>query len=159
MLEAVVALARAVFALVYLALLVWAAYVDAQSRVIPNASVVALALWGLVGHIPFVLGFLPPFLPSLSSCVISAVAVVAVFLAFEMVWRTVNKGRHGMGMGDIKLVGAVCLAMGPWAFPCFAAACLSAVFIETLRHNRTFAFGPYLCACFAVCLIYLVVSN
>ena len=149
----------AAYALVFCALLAWPACVDARCRVIPNASVAALALWGLVGHALVALGVALPFLPSFTSCALTAIALVTVCLVFEAVWRAAHRGGHGMGMGDVKLMGAACLTLGVWVLPCLAVACLSAAVIETLRHNRTFAFGPYLCACFAVCSIYLVVSN
>ena len=159
MLDAGGVLAGTAWALVFLAILSWAAYADAQRRIIPNASVAALAVWGLVGHALRRLGMALPFLPSLSACVITSAALFCACLVFETVWRAAHKGSSGMGLGDIKLMGVAGLALGAWVLPCLVAACLSAVLIETLRHNRTFAFGPYLCACFAVCLIYLAVSN
>lgn len=152
MLEILVA---TLFACAFLGVLLWAAVSDARTRRIPNASVAALALLGLVGNAFVLLGMDLPYAQGLKSCAVVALGVTAAFLAFEAIWRAVSGRGAGLGMGDIKLIGAAALTLGAWVLPCVAVACVLAAAVETLRGNKAFAFGPYLCTTFAVCFLYL----
>ena len=143
------------FACAFLGVLLWAAVSDARTRRIPNASVAALALLGLVGNMTPLLGMSLPYAQGLKSCAVVALGVTAAFLAFEVIWRAVSGRGAGLGMGDIKLIGAAALTLGAWVLPCVAVACVLAAVVETLRGNKAFAFGPYLCTTFAVCFLYL----
>lgn len=148
-------LAAVLLSSTFLGVLLWVAVSDARTRRIPNASVAALALLGLAGNMAPLLGMDLPYVQGLKSCAVVALGVTAAFLAFEVVWRAVSGRGAGLGMGDIKLIGAAALTLGAWVLPCVAVACVSASVVETLRGNKAFAFGPYLCTTFAVCFLYL----
>ena len=148
-------LAAVLLSSAFLGVLLWAAVCDACTRRIPNVSVAALALLGLVGNMTPLLGMSLPYAQGLKSCAVVALGVTAAFLAFEVVWRAVSGRGAGLGMGDIKLIGAAALTLGAWVLPCVAVACVLAAAVETLRGNKAFAFGPYLCTTFAVCFLYL----
>ena len=139
----------------FLGVLLWAAVSDARTRRIPNASVAALALLGLAGNMTPLLGMDLPYVQGLKSCAVVALGVTAAFLAFEAIWRAVSGRGAGLGMGDIKLIGAAALTLGAWILPCVVVACVLASVVETLLGNKAFAFGPYLCTTFAVCFLYL----
>ena len=139
----------------FLGVLLWAAVSDARTRRIPNASVAALALLELAGNMTPLLGMDLPYVQGLKSCAVVALGVTAAFLAFEAIWRAVSGRGAGLGMGDIKLIGAAALTLGAWILPCVVVACVLASVVETLRGNKAFAFGPYLCTTFAVCFLYL----
>ena len=139
----------------FLGVLLWAAVSDARTRRIPNASVAALALLGLACNMTPLLGMDLPYVQGLKSCAVVALGVTAAFLAFEAIWRAVSGRGAGLGMGDIKLIGAAALTLGAWILPCVVVACVLASVVETLRGNKAFAFGPYLCTTFAVCFLYL----
>ena len=139
----------------FLGVLLWAAVSDARTRRIPNASVAALALLVLAGNMTPLLGMDLPYVQGLKSCAVVALGVTAAFLAFEAIWRAVSGRGAGLGMGDIKLIGAAALTLGAWILPCVVVACVLASVVETLRGNKAFAFGPYLCTTFAVCFLYL----
>ena len=139
----------------FLGVLLWAAVSDARTRRIPTASVAALALLGLAGNMTPLLGMDLPYVQGLKSCAVVALGVTAAFLAFEAIWRAVSGRGAGLGMGDIKLIGAAALTLGAWILPCVVVACVLASVVETLRGNKAFAFGPYLCTTFAVCFLYL----
>ena len=148
-------LAAVLLSSAFLGVLLWAAVCDACTRRIPNVSVAALALLGLVGNMTPLLGMSLPYAQGLKSCAVVALGVTAAFLAFEVIWRAVSGRGAGLGMGDIKLIGAAALTLGAWVLPCVAVACVLAAAVETLRGNKAFAFGPYLCTTFAVCFLYL----
>ena len=148
-------LAAVLLSSAFLGVLLWVAVCDARTRRIPNASVAALALLGLVGNMTPLLGMSLPYAQGLKSCAVVALGVTAAFLAFEVIWRAVSGRGAGLGMGDIKLIGAAALTLGAWVLPCVAVACVLAAAVETLRGNKAFAFGPYLCTTFAVCFLYL----
>ena len=139
----------------FLGVLLWAAVADARTRRMPNASVAALALLWLAGNMTPLLGMDLPYVQGLKSCAVVALGVTAAFLAFEAIWRAVSGRGAGLGMGDIKLIGAAALTLGAWILPCVVVACVLASVVETLRGNKAFAFGPYLCTTFAVCFLYL----
>lgn len=71
----------------------------------------------------------------------------------ELLWRKRHGNRHGMGMGDIKLLGAVALWIGFLVWVALAAACMLALVCEAPRGRRAFAFGPYIAAASVVCLV------
>lgn len=148
-------LAAVLLSSAFLGVLLWAAVCDARTRRIPNASVAALALLGLAGNAFVLLGMELPYAQGLKSCAVVALGVTAAFLVFEVIWQAVSGRGAGLGMGDIKLIGAAALTLGAWVLPCVAVACVLAAVVETLRGNKAFAFGPYLCTTFAVCFLYL----
>ena len=82
-----------------------------------------------------------------------AAAALAVGYGFELAWRRARGGAHGMGFGDIKLLAAVSLWLGPAILWVVFLSCLLALAVELPRGRRAFAFGPYIVAASAFCLL------
>lgn len=145
--------------LAFLVLLGLIARRDATSRIIPNSLVAALAAIGLCLGALECTGLAQP-LSSESPQMRTGVALLVLCLGFlsEYAWRASQGGRHGMGAGDIKLCAAAALMLGSLAVACLAVSCLLAVVVEGARGRRSFAFGPYLCATYALCLLWLVLA-
>ncbi len=144
----------AALCLAYVAALAAIALKDARSRIVPNVAVIALAVLGaaivvLAPSVPWARG-----LPTLASSLPCALVLLVVALLFELGWRFLHGGSHGMGMGDIKLCAAAAVTLGAWVVPCLAAACVLAGTVNLLRHTDRFAFAPWLCPVFAVCFLY-----
>jgi len=110
-------------------LLVAVAAVDLETRRIPNELVAGLAVLALVARA----------ISERSHLVESAVAGVAVF-SVALLLATIAKG--GLGMGDVKLAGALGFVLGTLA----GAAAGLAVIARRGRAGRgtTIAYGPYL---------------
>lgn len=152
---------------VFAAVLTWAAAVDASRRIIPNAAVAA----GCAGWFAVLLA------SELSGIDVRAAAaeglaagllLLAGLLVFAVAFERAT-GRASMGGGDIKLLAMCGLYLGLSAsLLTLAAACVSALAVETVRSRRraaacveadgpdpdpagaaadgTFAFGPYIAA-------------
>jgi prepilin signal peptidase PulO-like enzyme (type II secretory pathway) len=144
------------FCMAFIALLIFIALTDVNTRRIPNAAVVALLAVALLIQALNTLGSdAHVALPGIVQSLICAAIVLVLGVLFEMLWRKFKGGAHGLGMGDIKLSAASALVLGWYDFPCIALACIVAAVVESLRGNKTFAFGPYLCATFSICFLYL----
>lgn len=134
----------------------YAVYVDLQERRIPNGCVALLALCGVA---QLTLSWLMPslavlpWLPSPMERLFCAAAALAVGYGFELAWRRARGGAHGMGFGDIKLLAAVSLWLGPAILWVVFLSCLLALAVELPRGRRAFAFGPYIVAASAFCLL------
>lgn len=126
----------------------WAACVDARTRRLPNPLVACVALSALAQLVlcNFVGMSQPPCLPGIAERLISAAGTVAVLLAAGAAWRLL-RGQRGMGMGDVKLLGALALWLGAGVFVALGCACLLALAVNLPHGRTTFAFGPYLCIC------------
>ena len=136
------------------ACLVWAAAVDLRERRIPNGAVLALAI-GSLAQMALAAGG-APVLSALSGAgerLACAAVLVAATTAFECFWRASRGGVHGIGMGDVKLLGACALWVGAAVLIVVALACLVALCCELPRRRLTFAFGPYIALAFGACLL------
>lgn len=166
-------------ALVSCAGLAWGALVDARCRRIPNAacalvaggalaqmalaallegalSGAALGVGADVGSGAGLLGTpgVQGALPLWGSRLGAAVLTLVVLGGFEALWRHL-KGTHGLGAGDIKLLAAQALWLGPHVVVVLALACVLAALVALARHQQSFAFGPYLAGFGGVALVLL----
>lgn len=128
---------------------------DIRSRRIPNACVVALASGALLQMLLDALGALPAdlVLAPYGERLAWSAAVAAGGFGLEVAWRHLHGGAHGMGFGDIKLFSAMALWLGAGVLWAVLLACLLALAVELPRKSRAFAFGPYIVAASAVCLV------
>ena len=140
----------------------WGALVDARERRIPNAAVTAVALAALVQMT------LALALPEVAVGAYGSMGLadapsrlgwgVGSLLALslgEALWRRA-RGTHGMGAGDIKLIGALALWLGPFIVAALTLACAAGAVVALVRRQRTFAFGPYLALSGGVLMVALL---
>ena len=132
-----------------------AALIDARERRIPNAASGCLALGALAQAALRDLAGLPVLtaLPAAGERLLWAAGLGASLLLFELVWRRSHGGRHGMGLGDVKLAAAATLWLGALGPLGFAAACAAAALAALVRRRSSFALGPYLAGAFGACLL------
>lgn len=162
---------------------------DLDSRTIPNYAVAAIALSGLAFQARRLIAPVPKELsslmhvPTLATSALAAAALTLALLALGALYRAWTT-QEGMGAGDIKLVAALTLWIGPWSAVALMCAFVVAAAVElalavtrrlrahtgqpdALEHphgglaalrERTFAFGPYLAVAFAVVFVTLVRS-
>ncbi|MBS5450189.1 MAG: prepilin peptidase [Coriobacteriia bacterium] len=132
------------------------AFVDAIERRIPNACVVIVALCALVQLALHASGLLVSTsfsgLAPDGSRLLSAAGVLGVLLAAEALWRAM-RGRHGIGLGDVKLLSALALWLGPGIVAVLFLASLAGCAVSLARGQRTFAFGPYIALAGGACLM------
>ena len=124
--------AAAAWAIVLFYLLLILSFIDLDIRRLPNALVGALAGAGLIGvavsqvtglvtcplvglGLPGLLG--APWLGALAGVVLGAGVSLLIALVYQAVRR-----RPGMGMGDVKLLGALGLFLGPLVMLAFMIA-------------------------------------
>ena len=121
------------------AVLIAVAGIDWDHRIIPNKIVVPAAVWGLAGTI-----LLRP--DNVDDVLIAGgIAFVALFV-------TALAYPAGMGMGDVKLAGAMGLYLGSWVAPAMLVAFLAgsivgiAIIAREGRDARKkgVPFGPFL---------------
>lgn len=128
--------------------LVRAAMVDVRERRLPNALTLAVAVLG-IGQMTLVVMLRLPEPSGFSPAperILSASVTLAVLFSFEQAWRRV-RGESGLGYGDVKLLGALALWVGPAVLIVLASSALIAACIGIARGVHSFAFGPYLVAC------------
>jgi leader peptidase (prepilin peptidase)/N-methyltransferase len=113
--------------------------IDLDHQIIPNKIVLPLAIWGLVGTILF----RPDNVDDV---------LIAGGAAFLVLFIAALISPAGMGMGDVKLAGAMGLYLGSWIAPAMLIAFLvgSVVGLAIMaRHGRDgrkkgVPFGPFL---------------
>jgi len=151
---------RAVFGTAFLWFLLVLSLIDLEHYRLPNVLVAMLVGIGILGVAVFQLGLAPavPLTP------LAPVAVLAAPLGNALVGALIGIGisggtaalyalvrrRRGLGMGDIKLLGALGIFLGPYVvLALFLGSVLGVVVGLILRRNRTLAetripFGPWL---------------
>lgn len=137
------------------AALIALSFVDARSRHIPNvlsASVALLSVGQMALHDVLGLSVLSALVSCFERIAWAAILVVGLTLC-ETAWRALHSGSHGMGAGDIKLIGALTLWVGPAAPYALIAACILGTMYALVRRRRNFAFGPFLALAFGTCLL------
>lgn len=123
----------------FLAALLAAAAIDLEHRIIPNLLVGPLALWGIATAVALRLDELPEL----------AIAGGGAF-ALLLVAALVSPG--GMGMGDVKLAGAMGLYLGESILPALFVALLAGSVVGAgiiavkgrAGRKMTVPFGPFL---------------
>lgn len=146
----------------FAALAVAAAWVDGRTRRLPNALMAAMALVaaavqtarllapGAVASLPWT-ARLEPSMGTPLSCLLGSAVLVAAAAGAELLLRS-RLSVSAVGMGDVKLLGAWSLMVGPVAaLACFAAGLALGAVVAALRHRPTFPVGPWVCG---ACLVY-----
>ncbi len=143
---------------------IWASIVDARRRLLPNALLASMALSAALvvaarfaggvwlRDLPWVAA-LDPRLDPPWMCVLVALLVLALLAGLEMGRR--RKGAEpGLGFGDAKLAFCWMLALGLLGLWGFALGCGSGALAAKVRHERTFALGPWVSAwCVALAVL------
>lgn len=145
-------------ALVVLGLI--AAYIDWQTRTIPNWLSMAVAALGIMLQLVRLsryftpvfynaLGILPltsciaDNLPTAKASLFLAVVVLVCGICLETLWRQ-RRGKAGMGFGDIKYIAAWTCTLSFLVLIGIMLACLMALIYSFASKQRTFAFAPWL---------------
>ncbi len=154
---------RAAAAIVFFYLLLVLAFIDLDTMRLPNPIVAVLAAFGLVGALVSTLTAVPicplftdpaggvlksPLGMALVGAVLGSGIAGLLMLAYGML-----RGRTGMGMGDVKLLFAMGLYLGPYVLGAlFVGSLIGSIggFLSVRRSadgpvgQAKFAFGPYL---------------
>jgi leader peptidase (prepilin peptidase)/N-methyltransferase len=146
-------------------------WIDVDTRRLPNVLVASLACVGVVGAV--VSQFSPVQLVPLVPVPVSGIA--ASPLAFALVGALLGagssgalagayalvRGRAGMGMGDVKLLGAVGLFAGPYVLLALVLGSIAGAVVGVVGARREgvevasfmLPFGPFLAAGSAVAVL------
>lgn len=125
-------------------LLVCAALIDARTRTYPNALAGAVALTSaalalaLDGPARLVRG---------AAC---ALGVLVLLIGLELLWR--RRGSRGIGMGDLKCLGALMLATPFAALVSFAAGLLLMALAALARRKHALPLLPFFVPCYLITL-------
>lgn len=126
--------ARALFSAALAALAGMIASSDLRRFIIPDGFVLALAAVGLL-QVAVQPGALELLVEASLSCALCAGAFLTVRVVFHH-WR----GRHGLGLGDVKLAGAAGIWLDPVSFAqavlLAAIAGLAILLVRSIRHAR-----------------------
>ncbi|MCE0493379.1 prepilin peptidase [Vibrio salinus] len=149
--------AYTIFCLIFAYLLISAAFIDADTKLLPDSITLPL-LW--LGLLLSLTGVSPVSLQdSVTGAIIGYLCLWSLYWLFK-----IFTGKEGMGYGDFKLLAALGVWCGWQALPIIVL--LSSVSGSTLgiiqlwmnRHHKeqttTFAFGPYLALAGWFCLLW-----
>ncbi|MDO4998230.1 MAG: prepilin peptidase [Neisseria sp.] len=139
-----------VFAWLFASFLLAAAWIDAQTQLLPDSLTLPLLWLGLLYHALF-----EP--QQLSDSVLAAVCAYLFLWTLNAIHKKL-RGIDGMGGGDAKLFAALGACLGVFSLPLimFAAAVgtLIAAAVLGKQKNQAIAFGPALAVCgLAYCLL------
>ncbi len=138
-------------------LLVALSLIDLDCMRLPNPLVLSLAIVGLLAQLPGLAGFPLAGLPTLSGALQGAVVGAGTLGAFALLGKLWLK-RDAMGMGDIKLMGALGLMLG-WELillDIVMAAVLATLYMALAGQKRgvEFPFGPWLAISGWLCFLF-----
>jgi leader peptidase (prepilin peptidase)/N-methyltransferase len=135
----------------YMVLLIMLSLIDGETTYIPNILVMPMVAIGVLGNVCGSF-YDTAIFKSGTFSIVSAAAGYGVFWLVNQLYKICADGRDGMGMGDAKLMAAICSLSGIGAFPfvSFVGACsfLMAYGIRSVQSSRAQeqeqAFGPHL---------------
>lgn len=128
-----------IFILLFAYITICLLLIDAQQQILPDSLTIALLWLGLLFNI--VAGFV-----TLNEAVIGAMIGYTILWLLYWGFKITTK-KEAMGYGDFKLTAALGAWFGYMALNSLllGAAVLAIVFaLMTKRHNKAFAFGPFL---------------
>jgi leader peptidase (prepilin peptidase)/N-methyltransferase len=127
----------------------WLAWIDMRTFRLPDLLTLPLVLAGLAISALRVQGW--PFEAGLG-----ALLGFGIFALLGQIYFR-RRGVEGLGLGDAKLLAAAGAWLGWAALPWVVLlAALPAISVAVLRGQTKLAFGPYLCAAFLICWLWLV---
>ena len=133
-----------IFSLVLCVLLIWISYTDIQSLRIPDLATLLVFFFGLLSVFYLDVELLAPHLFA---------GLLGSLVFFFVGWLYARaSGRIGLGFGDVKLIGAIGLWVGPVGLPSviFLSATSGIVAILLLRalrkrsYEEKIPFGPFI---------------
>lgn len=132
---------RAAFALLILQMLImaYAAVHDARTRTVSNGLVVVLALACAIGTCLS--------RAALGAHVACALGAMGTLTVFECAWRHV-KGEAGLGMGDVKFLGAIMLRTPLLGIVSFACGLAGVALVGTVLRARSLPLLPFMVVSF-----------
>lgn len=165
-------LPQAVFAAIFLYLLLLLSLIDIDTQRLPNSLVGVLFGFGvlgvavsvvLTGNGPFGLHAIPllgdiksPIMDAIMGILFTAGPAMAIALIYQLIRHTT-----GFGMGDLKLLVAIGVFLGPLGGLVLPLACVLSLSMVILNHQREdfdmswkFPFGPFIAGASVVILLY-----
>lgn len=154
------------FAILFVYLLMVLAFIDLDTMRLPNSLVGLLAGAGSIGVVAAqVTGvWMVPLLPASgwlgepwAAAAFGLLVGGALPLAISALYSAI-RGRHGMGMGDVKLLGAMGIFLGPYVIMAlvFGSVVGAVAAVATPRSREAHAkipFGPFLAIGAIGCLV------
>lgn len=140
------------FALVFTWILVAAAFIDADTTLLPDDLTLPL-LW--LGLLAAVLGYTVPLRDAVLGAMAGYLSLWTLYWAFKLA-----TGKEGMGYGDFKLLAALGAWMGwkmliPIALIASVVGIVFALVLLGARvRDKHIPFGPYLCAAGFIALLW-----
>lgn len=137
--------------LVYVVLLIMLSLIDSETTYIPDVLVMPMIAIGVFGNVAG--GFYnSEIFKSGTFSMVSAAAGYGVFWLANQLYKICANGQQGIGMGDAKLMAALCSVMGISSFPfvSFVAACsflVSHAILGAMKNKSQSteqAFGPHI---------------
>ncbi|MGE3872936.1 MAG: A24 family peptidase [Parvibaculaceae bacterium] len=142
--------------LLLIAILAPIAWIDARRHIIPDSLNLALGIFGLFQ------AYGDLGIDAIPQRVLPAIAIAIFFLFLRKLYSTI-RGQTGLGLGDVKFLGAAALWLGPLGLPWLVLfASMSALawhMIATFPRSsasimQRIAFGPHLAVGFLIAWIW-----
>lgn len=130
--------------LVFIAVLIVAALIDARERRLSNALALALGVLGAV------CAGVAGGAHRLAADFLAAVIICSLLVVFEIVWRR-RRGAAGQGMGDIKALGALALVDPASAVVAYAAALILLAVACVALKRPSLPLLPFIAVTFVLC--------
>lgn len=140
-------------------------FIDAEHQIIPDSLNIAIAAIGIV--ITVYSAFFPQITGVLGSATVlwweylaGGFGAALLFAAVYLLYRLIRK-KEGMGLGDVKMIGALGLALGYKAALLLIGlsaifACIYILIMKIagkLQADKPFAFGPFIAGAAYACML------